>query len=88
MTASGSIINGTVSHTGKYTVDSENGTITFSSIKENWLSSKAIQSLEAYTNKTIEDYTVSLEINDEEQSIKIGSTLWSSSTEFMRIVLE
>lgn len=88
MTAAGSIINGTVSHTGKYTIDSENGTITFSDIKENWLPSNASESHKAYTNKTIEDYTVSLEINDEDQTIGIGSTLWSSTTKFMRTVLE
>jgi hypothetical protein len=85
MTASGSIINGTVSHKGKYTVDLENGTITFCDIKENWLPSKAAQSLEAYTDKTIADYTVSLEISDENQTISIGSTLWESSTKFIRM---
>lgn len=88
MTGAGSIINGTASYTGKYTVDSKNGTSTFSDIKESWLPSRAAESHKAYTNKTIQDYTVSLDINDEDQTIKIGSTLSLSSTKFMRMLLE
>jgi len=88
MTGSGSVINGTASYKGKYTVDSENGTITFFDVKESWLPSKAAEAHKAYTDKTIQDYTVSLEINDEDQTIRIGSTISSFTTKFMRMVLE
>lgn len=86
MTGAGTVINGTASYSGKYTVDSDSGTITFFEIKESWVPSKSTESKKAYTNKTIEDYTVTLQINDDNQTIRIGSTLWSSTTEFTRVV--
>lgn len=72
----GLVVNGAAVQKGKYTVDLENGTITFTDITEDWFPSKTSEAHKAYKDKAVDDYTVNLIINEEEQTMQIGSSLF------------
>lgn len=76
---SGLVISGTAIQKGKYTVDLENGTITFTDITEDWYPSKASEANKAFKGKAVDDYTVNLIINEEELTMQIGSSLLPTS---------
>jgi predicted RecA/RadA family phage recombinase len=76
--SSGAIISGAAVQKGKYAIDSENDTITFSESTEDWFPSRTSEAHKAYKDKAINDYTVNLVINEEEITIQIGSSLLPS----------